>query len=364
MSRRMERRRPRGAGLACGAERLDGIPARRTFVVFCALLISGFTSSLAPPAMAQCGGPTSSCRSCHETEGFARPDPGEPWHADHAFGDFCADCHGGDRTATDPAVAHATLADPLSAEPAPCAPCHRNAAELVDRYRGSKRALVTPPTGPPRARPGPRPEARSGSKGALALLAALVMAGALYVNWNERRRASGRAFVPGVRRAEWSPYLAGTLLGLVAAASMVFFGHRLSGGGAYQQIAAFAGRLVSPASVYWTRVVVGAARWELAALSGAVIGAFAASRASGTFRVRVMPDSQWQDAFGTSVVKRWVVGFVGALLTEFASGIAGGCTASLAVSGGALLAPGAFVFMFGMFTGGIPVAWWLYRRSP
>jgi uncharacterized protein len=46
---------------------------------------------------------------------------------------------------------------------------------------------------------------------------------------------------------------------------------------------------------------------------------------------------------------------------EFAAGIAGGCTASLAVSGGAVVAPSAFLFMAGMFGGGVPVARFLYR---
>jgi hypothetical protein len=49
-------------------------------------------------------------------------------------------------------------------------------------------------------------------------------------------------------------------------------------------------------------------------------------------------------------------------LIELAAGIAGGCTASLGVSGGAVLAPGAFVFMAAMFAGGIPTARFLYRR--
>ena len=46
-----------------------------------------------------------------------------------------------------------------------------------------------------------------------------------------------------------------------------------------------------------------------------------------------------------------------------AAGVAGGCTASLAVSGGAAAAPGAFLFMIGMFGGGIPMARFLYRGS-
>jgi hypothetical protein len=55
--------------------------------------------------------------------------------------------------------------------------------------------------------------------------------------------------------------------------------------------------------------------------------------------------------------------FAGSLLTEIGGGIAGGCTASLAVSGGAVLAPAAFVFMAGMFASGIPTAFLIYRKD-
>ena len=67
-------------------------------------------------------------------------------------------------------------------------------------------------------------------------------------------------------------------------------------------------------------------------------------------------------AFGGSVARRWLVAFVGSMLTEIGGGIAGGCTASLAVSGGAVLAPAAFLFMMAMFAGGIPTAALVFRR--
>ena len=52
-----------------------------------------------------------------------------------------------------------------------------------------------------------------------------------------------------------------------------------------------------------------------------------------------------------------LVGFAGAVLVQLGADIAGGCTSGLAISGGAVLAPAAFVFMAGMFAGGIPTAW-------
>ena len=54
--------------------------------------------------------------------------------------------------------------------------------------------------------------------------------------------------------------------------------------------------------------------------------------------------------------------FVGAIILEYAAGIAGGCTSGLAISGGMLLAPAAFVFIAGMFIGGIPTAMLIYRN--
>ena len=47
------------------------------------------------------------------------------------------------------------------------------------------------------------------------------------------------------------------------------------------------------------------------------------------------------------VWKRWVLAFIGAIILEFAAGIAGGCTSGLAISGGMLLAPAAFLFIMG-----------------
>lgn len=90
----------------------------------------------ASPAAAQCGAGASECMGCHEGRG-ARPvvADGTPWHADHAFGDFCAICHGGDPSATDAAAAHASLFAPLDHPADACGSCHGAAsAGLSERY--------------------------------------------------------------------------------------------------------------------------------------------------------------------------------------------------------------------------------------
>lgn len=162
-------------------------------------------------------------------------------------------------------------------------------------------------------------------------------------------------------KKEWSPYAAGALLGVTTTVSVAVFGKRVSGAGAYQQLAGVLGRAAAPHDFYWSQLVPSGMTWEAWLLFGTFLGALTSALLGGAFRVRAMPDAQWSDVFGPSLARRWLLVFAGTALIELAGGVAGGCTASLAVSGGALFAPGAFLFMAGMFGGGIPVARWLYR---
>lgn len=160
----------------------------------------------------------------------------------------------------------------------------------------------------------------------------------------------------------WSPYVAGAGLGVVVTISMAIFGHRLSGAGAYQSLSGFVGARMSPTSLYWQHIMPSGLTWDVLVLVGSIAGAFVGALASRQFAIRTMPDTQWTAAFGPSISRRWLLAFVGSLLTEIGGGIAGGCTASLAVSGGAVLVPAAFLFMAGMFGAGIPTAYFVYRK--
>lgn len=96
-------------------------------VVLGVLLIVGSLMLFFPAshASAQCGSQASSCKNCHEVQG---KDPvnndGNPWHESHAFGDFCAVCHGGNSQSMDEAAAHTGMEDPLSDVKAACQQCH------------------------------------------------------------------------------------------------------------------------------------------------------------------------------------------------------------------------------------------------
>jgi uncharacterized membrane protein YedE/YeeE len=331
-----------------------------------------FFALLAPrEADAQCGANRSSCSACHNGTRASLPR-GDAWHEDHAFGDLCSTCHGGHADANDVDEAHAGLVDPV-ASPATCGSCHAaEATSLLGRYRASGGAGVGPAVGmrsgisaqaaPPRiAR---RPSERWPNVALTAIVAAVAAVGALFGSRRERGREGPRVRrEPALLDCPWSPYVAGIGLGLVVAVSMAIFGHRLSGAGAYQNLSGFVGRPIAPESIYWRHIVPTGLTWDVLVLIGSVVGAFVAARLSGDFALRTTPDRQWADVFGPSVARRWLLAFVGSLLTAVGGGLAGGCTASLAVSGGGALAPAAFAFMAGMFASGIPTALFIYRRN-
>lgn len=91
-----------------------------------ALVLAAVALSLTPtPAEAQCGSQASSCKNCHEAQNQMPVNrDGTGWHESHAFGDFCANCHGGNVQSTDAAAAHTGLVAPLEDLQTNCAACH------------------------------------------------------------------------------------------------------------------------------------------------------------------------------------------------------------------------------------------------
>ena len=168
-----------------------------------------------------------------------------------------------------------------------------------------------------------------------------------------------------LRKSEWSPYVAGALLGLLAVLSLFFTDRLLSGSGGFENIGGSIVKAVSPAAadnVYWKFIQPPGISWSVMVLLGVMAGALVSSLLGRTFKWRLVSDDQWKQIFGPAIWKRWLALFLGAILLEYGAGIAGGCTSGLAISGGMLLAPAAYIFIAGMFASGIPTAMILYRR--
>jgi uncharacterized protein len=169
-----------------------------------------------------------------------------------------------------------------------------------------------------------------------------------------------------LKQKEWSPYLAGTLLGLVYIISIAVTGIIPGASGAFENIGGLIAQAIYPAltkNTYFQFVMPPGITTAVMILLGIMVGAFVSAKLSGDFKWRTVSDEQWKRVFGNATWKRWLVLFLGGIVLEFGAGIAGGCTSGLAIGGGLFLAPSAFIFIAAMFMSGIPTALLMYRRK-
>ena len=172
-----------------------------------------------------------------------------------------------------------------------------------------------------------------------------------------------------IRKEVWSPYVAGILLGLVGIAAVWISNSLLGASGAFENLAGLLGKAVAPAlfdNMYFNFIMPAGITTSVFLVVGIFFGGMIGAGTSGTLKWgkkdAANPDEQWKRIFGPQTWKRWVLAFVGAIILEYAAGIAGGCTSGLAISGGMLLAPSAFLFIAGMFASGILTALVIYRK--
>jgi hypothetical protein len=363
------------------------------------------------PVDAQCTTP-SSCKTCHEVQGQLPVNNGSDWHQQHAIFDFCEACHGGDRNAVEKSTAHAGLRTTFVQMAPTCRSCHTTELETcLGTYAGELgvddsslsdiiEIAVSAPVGSSTildqiqsgtlVGPQEHPDSTAGSESArisaagsfesplnvvlAVVLGCSLVGGSAFVIWNERRlrRSSGEA--PGllqntlafIKKESWSPYAAGILLGLTGILAVLIGDHLLTASGPVATIASSIFNAVLPGAaegnMYFRFVIPPELSWAVVLFIGIFFGGMLGALTSRTLRLRWSDDPTWRKVFGRSPWKRVLIGFIGALLLQYGASIAGGCTSGLAISGGMLLAPAAFLFMAGMFIAGIITLVLIYRR--
>jgi hypothetical protein len=177
-----------------------------------------------------------------------------------------------------------------------------------------------------------------------------------------------KGLIAYIRKDEWSPYVAGVLLGIVGILAVWLSDSLLGASGAFENLAGMIGKKIAPAlfdNLYFNFIMPPGFSWSLVLFIGTFFGGLIGAATSGTLmwwnKGTVNSDEQWKRIFGPQTWKRWLLGFVGAIILEYGAGIAGGCTSGLAISGGMLLAPAAFIFIGAMFASGIATALIIYR---
>jgi len=177
----------------------------------------------------------------------------------------------------------------------------------------------------------------------------------------ERPAASGRspaASSDARVKAYANPYVAGVGLGLVLLAAFVVMGRGLGATGAFANAAAEIATTVAPekaqSSHYFARYLSGdgAGRidWLVVELFGVAIGGFASAAFAGRLRRAV------ERGPNISRDTRLVLAFTGGSVMGLGAVLARGCTSGQALTGGALLSVGSWLFILGAFAAGYGVA--------
>jgi len=163
--------------------------------------------------------------------------------------------------------------------------------------------------------------------------------------------------------AYMNPYLAGVGIGLVLLASFVVMGRGLGATGAFSSFLAWVVQLVSPAHAEANVVYsdyLGDTHPLLAWLVFLVLGTFFGALVSGMLSGRSRFTVEKGPRIGTG--GRLVLAFAGGTLTAIGAKLALGCTSGQALTGGALLNVGSWIFMLMVFAGGYAVAWFVRKE--
>lgn len=155
----------------------------------------------------------------------------------------------------------------------------------------------------------------------------------------------------------WNPYLAGAGLGLTLLLAFAWLGAGLGASGAVARVAAAGAEVVAPeatrANGYfgpWFEGGSPLSNYTLFLALGTLLGGFASAFTAGRVRLGVERGPR------ISVRARLALALVGGTIVGFASRMAGGCTSGQALTGGALLLPGSWVFLGAVFAAGFLVA--------
>lgn len=181
--------------------------------------------------------------------------------------------------------------------------------------------------------------------------------------------AQGKAGVTSQARARRvpkpyvHPYLGGLILGLVLFTAFFVTGNGLGASGGLNRYLVFIEDLIAPEHVDRTAYLLTMAGGDTNALDNWVVimsaGVFLGGLTSGWLNGRI----KFETNKGPQITNRtrWLMAFVGGSFMGFGARLARGCTSGQALSGGAVLSLGSWLFMFAVFGGAYALAYTLRK---
>ena len=156
----------------------------------------------------------------------------------------------------------------------------------------------------------------------------------------------------------WNPYVAGVALGLVMLSSFMLAGKGLGASGAANRLGVAAVDTVSPEHVSNNKLMAGVKEgghpmdnWFVFEILGVLLGGLVGAHSAGRLKRRVIKGPR------ITSYQRLAFALSGGILMGMAARLGRGCTSGQALSGGALLSAGSWVFMLAVFAGAYAVAY-------
>ena len=162
-----------------------------------------------------------------------------------------------------------------------------------------------------------------------------------------------------------NPYLAGIGLGLVLLAAFVIMGRGLGASGALSSILTFGVNRVAPihtqSNAFYKEYLNTPTGnplndWLVYEIVGVLIGGLISGLIAGRIRRTVDKGAR------VTISTRMLYAFFGGILMGLGSKIARGCTSGQALTGGALLSVGSWVFMIAVFASAYAVAYFFKKQ--
>ncbi len=159
-----------------------------------------------------------------------------------------------------------------------------------------------------------------------------------------------------------NPYLAGFGIGVMLLLAFLIMGRGLGATGAFGTIVAAISGAIAPEWTAASSALKGyyadppGTNWLLYLIGGALAGAFVSALLAQRFRFRI------EGGPGLSIRGRLALAFCGGALAAAGAKIAKGCTSGQALTGGAQLNVGSWIFMMAVFAGAYGLAYFVRKE--
>jgi hypothetical protein len=161
----------------------------------------------------------------------------------------------------------------------------------------------------------------------------------------------------------WSPYLVGTLIGVLSMATFYFSNKPLSVSTAYARLAGLVGNLFARGhteSLKFYQDNKPKIEWGEMLVFGMLLGAFIAAASGGEITAAWVP-ALWEQRFGPDVGLRLGIAFLGGAVMAFGARLAGGCTSGHGISGALQLSVSSWIALVCFFVGAVATSLLLFR---